>query len=73
MRILTAVLLASVPLGPLYQPASADETSASTGIRVVSYSPLRRTEVVGLVGEPTTLEVRGDTQAQPVRIDLLPH
>ena len=55
MRILTAVLLASVPLGPLYQPASADETSASTGIRVVAYSPLRRTEVVGLVGEPTTI------------------
>jgi len=55
MRILTAVLLASVPLGPLYQPASADETAASTGIRVVAYSPLRRTEVVGLVGEPTTI------------------
>jgi hypothetical protein len=35
MRILTAVLLASVPLGPLCQPASADETAASTGIRVV--------------------------------------
>jgi type IV secretory pathway VirB9-like protein len=55
MRILTAVLLASVPLGPLCQPASADETPASTGIRVVAYSPLRRTEVVGLVGEPTTI------------------
>jgi type IV secretory pathway VirB9-like protein len=54
MRISTAVLLASVSLVALCRPAGADETAAGQ-IRVVPYSSLRRTEIIGLVGEPTTI------------------
>ena len=56
MRIAAAILLASVSLhsdrppgrGP-GQPASPDP------IRVVRYSPLLRTEIIGVIGQPTTI------------------
>jgi type IV secretory pathway VirB9-like protein len=48
MRIFSAALLASVSLAAM---ARADETA----IRVVPYSALTRTQIVGIVGEPTTI------------------
>jgi type IV secretory pathway VirB9-like protein len=54
MRILAAVLLASVSLAPLSHRAGAEDAATDTQIRVVPYSPLKRTEVIGIVGQPTT-------------------
>jgi type IV secretion system protein VirB9 len=56
MRVLTAILLASVPLaGVAHQAKAQDTTRAAAQIRVESYSPLKRTEIVGVIGEPTTI------------------
>jgi type IV secretory pathway VirB9-like protein len=55
MRIAAAILLASVSLAALGQTGAADTTQAPTQIRVVPYSPLRRTEIVGVIGQPTTI------------------
>jgi type IV secretion system protein VirB9 len=62
MRILSAALLASTALAAICHPASAEEAPADTEIRVVSYSPLKRTEVIGVVGQPTTFTLpRGES------------
>ena len=55
MRIATAILLASVSLAALGQAAAADTTQTAAQIRVVPYSPLLRTEIVGVIGQPTTI------------------
>lgn len=47
-----AILVASVALTAFYYPALADDVSQ---IRVVGYSPTQRTEIVGVVGQPTTI------------------
>ena len=51
-----AILFASVSLAALGHPAAAqDSPQAPTQIRVVRYSPLLRTEIVGVIGQPTTI------------------
>ena len=55
MRIAAAILLASVSLAALGQAAAADTTQTGAQIRVVPYSPLLRTEIVGVIGQPTTI------------------
>lgn len=55
MRIAAALLLASVSLAALGQAAAADTTQSAAQIRVARYSPLRRTEIVGVIGQPTTI------------------
>lgn len=56
MRIAAAILLASVSLMAIGRPAMAqDRMQAPTQIRVVSYSPLLRTEITGVIGQPTTI------------------
>ena len=56
MRIAAAILFASVSLAAIGRPAVAqDSPQAPTQIRVVSYSPLRRTEIIGVIGQPTTI------------------
>lgn len=50
-KILTLVSLAAL----LASPAMADDTGAAAQIRVVGYSALRRVDVIGLVGQPTTI------------------
>jgi type IV secretion system protein VirB9 len=54
--MITAILLVSVPLaGVAHQAKAQDTTRAAAQIRVESYSPLKRTEVVGVIGQPTTI------------------
>src|SRR5277367_3451551 len=55
MRVAIAILLASVSFAALGQAASADTTQSAAQIRVVPYSPLLRTEIIGVVGQPTTI------------------
>ena len=56
MRIAAAILLASVSLAAIGRPAVAqDSPQAPTQIRVVRYSPLLRTEIIGVIGQPTTI------------------
>lgn len=56
MRVADAILFASVSLAAIGHPAAAqDSPQASTQIRVVRYSPLLRTEIVGVIGQPTTI------------------
>lgn len=56
MRIAAAILLAPVSLAALGHPAAAqDSPQAPTQIQVVRYSPLLRTEIVGVIGQPTTI------------------
>ena len=56
MRKTIALLLASVPLAAIDHHAMAqDTTQAAAQIRVESYSPLKRTEIVGVIGQPTTI------------------
>ena len=56
MRMITAILLVSVPLaGVAHQAKAQDTTRAAAQIRVESYSPLKRTEIVGVIGQPTTI------------------
>jgi type IV secretory pathway VirB9-like protein len=55
MRSLTAILLASVSVPALAaQPPGVDPTR-DTHIREVAYSPIKRTEIVGVIGQPTTI------------------
>ncbi len=56
MRIAAAILFASVSLAAIGHPAMAqDSPQAPTQIRVVPYSPLLRTEIIGVIGQPTTI------------------
>jgi hypothetical protein len=55
MRVAAGVLLASVSLAALGQAAAADTPQSAAQIRVVPYSPLLRTEIVGVIGQPTTI------------------
>jgi type IV secretory pathway VirB9-like protein len=55
MRLLPAVLLASVSVLGLCHRAVAEETAPDAQIKVVAYSPLKRTAIVGIVGQPTTI------------------
>jgi type IV secretion system protein VirB9 len=56
MRIAAAILLASVLLAAVGRPAMAqDSLQAPTQIRVVPYSPQLRTEITGVIGQPTTI------------------
>jgi type IV secretion system protein VirB9 len=55
MRIAATILLASVSLAALGHAAIADTTQSAAQIRVVPYSPLLRTEIVGVIGQPTTI------------------
>ena len=55
MRIAATILLASVSLAALGHAAIADTTRSAAQIRVVPYSPLLRTEIVGVIGQPTTI------------------
>lgn len=54
-RNAAALLLASVSLAALGQAAAADTVQSAAQIRVVAYSPLLRTEIVGVIGQPTTI------------------
>jgi type IV secretion system protein VirB9 len=55
MRIAATILLASASLAALGQAVAADTTQTTTQIRVVPYSPLLRTEIIGVIGQPTTI------------------
>jgi len=55
MRFAAAILLTSVSLAALGQAAAAETTQTAAQIRVVRYSPLLRTEIVGVIGQPTTI------------------
>ena len=56
MRMTMAFLLASVSLAAIdHQAVAQDTTQAAAQIRVESYSPLKRTEIVGVIGQPTTI------------------
>jgi type IV secretion system protein VirB9 len=56
MRSATAIFLAAAVLAAAGRPAAAqDSLQSGTQIRVVRYSPLLRTELVGAVGQPTTI------------------
>ena len=56
MRLTTAILLGSVALAAIdHRAVAQDTTRAAAQIRVESYSPLKRTEIVGVVGQPTTI------------------
>ena len=55
MRFAATILLASVSLAALGHAAIADTTQSAAQIRVVPYSPLLRTEIVGVIGQPTTI------------------
>jgi type IV secretion system protein VirB9 len=58
MRALSTLLLASAAIVPLMAPAAsraAPRHAAANDIRVVSYSAVRRVEIVGVVGQPTTI------------------
>ena len=49
-------LLAPLSLAAIdHQAMAQDTTQAAAQIRVESYSPLKRTEVVGVIGQPTTI------------------
>jgi type IV secretory pathway VirB9-like protein len=52
-----ALLLASVSVPALSHAATQSAATPDSGaqIRVVAYSPVRRTEIVGLIGQPTTI------------------
>jgi type IV secretory pathway VirB9-like protein len=50
MKITTAILLVSVSLSAISRAMAADPT-----IRIVSWSPTERTEIIGVVGQPTTI------------------
>ena len=61
----TVLLLASVSLAAIChqttataavcRQATAEDAARDSQIRVVSYSPLKRTEIIGVVGQPTTI------------------
>jgi type IV secretion system protein VirB9 len=56
MRMTMAILLASVSLAAIdHQAMAQDTTQAAAQIRVESYSPLKRTEIIGVIGQPTTI------------------
>jgi len=55
MRIASAILLASVSLSAIGRQAAADTSQTAAQIRIVSWSPLERTEIVGVIGQPTTI------------------
>ena len=56
MRMTVAILLASVSLVAIdHQAMAQDTTQAAAQIRVESYSPLKRTEIIGVIGQPTTI------------------
>ncbi len=56
MRRAMVFLLAPLSLAAIDRQAMAqDTTQAAAQIRVESYSPLKRTEVVGVIGQPTTI------------------
>jgi hypothetical protein len=56
MRTATAILLAAAVLAAARHPATAQTTPpADAQIRAVRYSPLLRTEIVGVIGQPTTI------------------
>ena len=55
MHIPAAILAASVSIAAICHPAAAEDAGRGTQIRVASYSPLKRTEIVGVVGQPTTI------------------
>lgn len=54
MHIPAAILAASVSVAAICHPAAAEDAARGTQIRVASYSPLKRTEIIGVVGQPTT-------------------
>jgi type IV secretion system protein VirB9 len=55
VRSAAAVLVASVSLPALNEAAAADTMQSAAQIRIVPYSPLLRTEIVGVIGQPTTI------------------
>ena len=56
MRRAMVFLLAPLSLAAIdCQAMAQDTTQAAAQIRVKSYSPLKRTEVVGVIGQPTTI------------------
>jgi type IV secretory pathway VirB9-like protein len=56
MRMTMAILLAFVSLAAIdHRAVAQDTTQAAAQIRVESYSPLKRTEIVGVIGQPTTI------------------
>jgi type IV secretion system protein VirB9 len=55
MHIPLAILVASVAVAAVCPQAVAEDPARDTQIRVVSYSPLKRTEIIGVVGQPTTI------------------
>jgi type IV secretory pathway VirB9-like protein len=60
MRIFAAALFVFAAPVAISSMALADDAAApDTQIRVVAYSPLRRTDVIGIVGQPTTFTFPG--------------
>ena len=68
VRAPMAILLATVALAAACHPAAADDAVRDTQIRVVFYSPLKRTEIIGVVGQPTTITFpRGESTYRVVQ------
>ena len=67
MRIAAKILLASVLLVALGQAAMADTTQSAAQIRVVAYSPLLRTEIVGVIGRTDHDHVSAGRKRLPCR------
>ncbi len=55
MRSAAAMLVAAVSFAALGQAAVAVSTQGAAQIRVVAYSSLLRTEIIGVIGQPTTI------------------
>jgi type IV secretory pathway VirB9-like protein len=55
MRALTAILLASVSLPALADVPPPSPAVPDTHIRQVAYSATKRTDIIGVVGQPTTI------------------
>lgn len=54
-KIAVAALLATVAMTPLAMAARITGPSPADDIRVVVYSPIKRVEIIGVVGQPTTI------------------
>jgi hypothetical protein len=55
MRSAAAMLVAAVSFAALGQAAVAVSTQGAAQIRVMAYSSLLRTEIIGVIGQPTTI------------------
>ena len=54
-KIAVAALLATVAMAPLAMAARTTGPSPADDIKVVTWSPIRRVEIIGVIGQPTTI------------------